>query len=618
MAAPAWNPSVSVKPHLKIDDLHIDFHRTVRVPDNEKVNNLPPSMGRFQLYRVEDYVNKLPDFMAAKDGIFFPMYQREAMWINFTSSKPYAIKVYVGGINAVSGEPAAESAETQERRQKQLRQGKSIQDYVVVPQQLWLDGIAVSPGKVRQFVAMSTGSGYSVEAQITGEEITAGIQFEITPEAAYRIHGIVKEEDGAEVGGFDAWSTESFAVLRSRLGLGPSDKLFLHNTSLTRVDGPIGSIIAKRQAAKLVTLTICSPPMRSQHFDNRQRSTRISVFIDTKATSYDLNVSSDDTVNDLKFLIQNAHQLPARSQTLMVARKIIGGSLTLGGLGVTEGTEIRVFTGARQVFIKTLTGKTFTLNVDPETTVDDLKTMIMYKEGLPPDQQRLVFAGKQMEDGRTLAEYKIVCESTIHLILRLRGGGGGIMPPHGKEMGIAAGGVINQVIHPDLGTTEWDATQTKTFNVQILNSAEFEAVTGVKAIKPPESTAMDGFGLGLPFFKLFEEPSRISGAFKAVKSINQVDGKSDPEIHPRVISLIHQSLLPQLDANGVTSHVGGIYEWNCPKCRSHNLKSSLDCKACKHPIVVVGGFFNLCGPALPFRSKKQLEEELRKERESDH
>ncbi|KAI1377892.1 hypothetical protein F4677DRAFT_443812 [Hypoxylon crocopeplum] len=161
--------------------LRIAFQRTIRVPDDSGASVRPADLGAFPLYTSRDYAHRLPAALAAKGGVFFPMYQREAMWISFEADRPFMVKIYAGGVNAVSGEGIAENTETRDRRVQLANAGKSVQDYVVVPKQPWLEGVAVSPSNVKQFVAALTPQGYSVEAQLPGQEFASGLRFEITP-----------------------------------------------------------------------------------------------------------------------------------------------------------------------------------------------------------------------------------------------------------------------------------------------------------------------------------------------------------------------------------------------------------------------------------------------------
>lgn len=147
----------------------ITFQRTLRIPDDDRIYPLPPGLGRLPVLKVEDYLNRVPSEWREQGGAFIPMYQREALWLGFhaASWKPNAVKVAVGGINAISGEPYDEAFHS------------APQNYIVCPDQPWLDGIHTGHGSVRQFVAMPLGFGYTVEGSITGSEKVGGIQIKV-------------------------------------------------------------------------------------------------------------------------------------------------------------------------------------------------------------------------------------------------------------------------------------------------------------------------------------------------------------------------------------------------------------------------------------------------------
>ncbi len=149
--------------------LRIGFQRTLRIPDDDKKYPLPPGLGLFPLRHLDDFPDSVPELWMQHGGVMLPMYQSEALWINFSGDYPFAIKVAAGKINAVTGEDWTNGLH------------RDPQDYMVAPEQPWLDGFCVEKGLIRQFVALPLGSGYSAEEQLTGKAEHGGLQIVAFP-----------------------------------------------------------------------------------------------------------------------------------------------------------------------------------------------------------------------------------------------------------------------------------------------------------------------------------------------------------------------------------------------------------------------------------------------------
>lgn len=153
----------------------IEFQRTLRIPDDGRDYPLPAGLGRFPLRYIEDHADALPADWVSRGGVMLPMWRTEALWLNFRPADyPYAVKIAAGKRCAVTGGEFT------------MELHDDPQDYVVVPSQRWLDGFSVGNDRIRQFVAMPLGAGYTVEEQLSGTAEWGGLQIVTYPLRADR------------------------------------------------------------------------------------------------------------------------------------------------------------------------------------------------------------------------------------------------------------------------------------------------------------------------------------------------------------------------------------------------------------------------------------------------
>ena len=156
----------------------IEFQRTLRIPDDGRDYPLPPGLGAFPLRHLDDHAARLPQSWRVRGGVIAPMHQAEALWIDFRSDYPFAVKIATGKACAITGDPWVD------------RLNRDPQDYVVLPEQPWLDGYCIEEGVIRQFVAMPLGEGYTVEEQLTGAAVHGGMQLVAYPMKADRYEAL--------------------------------------------------------------------------------------------------------------------------------------------------------------------------------------------------------------------------------------------------------------------------------------------------------------------------------------------------------------------------------------------------------------------------------------------
>jgi len=384
--------------------LEVKFMRTIRVPDNGKTYPLPPSLGVYELSP-----------LTTKETLL-PMYQREAMWMNFCSSGTgnIAVKIGVGNVNALTGEQWIEGKLT-----------KNPQNYVVCPKQLWLDGIKINNIKrgpdyvedlVRQFVAMPILDKSTIEQQLYESKIIdavkGGLQIEV-----YRQY----------------------------------NKNYI-----------IYDITTKRR----LDINKCC----NDYHDVDQ------------ITAYDYRGNNTQTLYDLGF--RNYDMIQTNSTGM-------------------------------HIIIKTLTGKKFEMTVHKNNTILQLMTKICALEEISPNLQRLVWAGHSLDPNKIIGDYNICEGSMIFLILNLRGGGD---PRLYSDMGVSAGGLINQKIYLENSDIEYNIDDYEKHTITIVNSTQYP-----RQMPSTPISAETYIKCGFPWYELYDEKPTIPQTHTSLDNIKSID-----------------------------------------------------------------------------------------------
>jgi hypothetical protein len=477
----------------KIKRLAITFDRTLRVPEDGRTYHLPAILGTFPALMSDHFRHRLPSMMALKGGILLPLFQREAMLISVRSiegeheeAADYAIKVFAGSVNAISGNLASQAGT------------KSKQDYIVAPSQQRLDGFCSEKGIVKQFVAMPLGFNYTAESQLTGDEFIGGIQLEIAPRfkgtGHFSLYG--NQKDFGHLGQTDIAAPDSLDRFKTphELGLEPGRRIFVEGCELTDLSKSL-----KLNEQCMVTLAA------KNLFPRSEKKCR-PAFVHELYTRASDRLPSLPTVTrlvpirPLSIMVTNraAERERSRRSDAPVTSAVQYYSQFLDVVDFKKLLLEEPQKASRDIHFDGVIHNSSPTYYDPIENYDLDAVVITFS---PPSFR--FYESRDPTDDSTIPSERVISGTW--------------------EMGLAGGGGIYQEIREDSNPKQWNWKKAQLLNVQILNSVLFETVTGIKAPPSPIS-AQDYIKGRLPFYQIIQDsPIEGSAVLKGLRSVGQLD-----------------------------------------------------------------------------------------------
>ncbi|KAL6408503.1 uncharacterized protein AUP68_08360 [Ilyonectria robusta] len=509
--------SVGVGQNGRRDEMVLSFKRTVRIPEDKKTYDLPPDLDNFPVFDIRPFHERLPASLVAQGGLFIPMYQLEAMWINFEckGGHRFVVRPFLGGVNGITGEHAIGDMGSLLRRMNKI---SSTQDYLVLPEQWWLDGISTAPGIVKQFVAaeMAPHRGQESELDASGNTMSRNHEFSannLQSSSLATAKGGLKSGESAQIGA----SVECQVTGRDLVG-GIQLQIIPTHSTHTMFAGSMKDVIISGMKDGLFQCYDKSREEQAQAFD-------------VLKTPKELGLEEGDRIH-----IKN-RKLQKRRRDKNVADLFNENDDSVNQSVID--LELEYLDGSAEIFVKPPTGEEMVIAVERLEPIARLKSEIEARCGMPPVRQilRTSKSLKRLEDGKTLAHYSVLPPPNSSLLTNYDRRSG-IFQFHGEclklvaevekdvnVLAIAPGGNISQHIERDTNDPRiWDVANSKILNVQLIESRTFRLVTSLDPPKTPITSEIY-HELGLPLYQLprkGNEESKIAGQWGELQGAKEI------------------------------------------------------------------------------------------------